>query len=344
MKKFLGILCLSVPLFANAQNALPATGNVGVGTNNPQSLFHVANGDVLLQSTTSGYPVLWSKSFDGTKSLRLDYNSIIIAGENGVINTTGKDLLLNGLGGANVGIGFTVAPPEKLSVNGNVMVSGNSSFLKINDRLTIQSSNTPNNAWTRSVFSNNIRWNESTNAWRVDGGPYDDFSMMRFENTGVVSFYTRYFSGGTGSYDITDANLESYKRMFIDNTGNVGIGLTTNDTKGYRLAVNGDAIFTKIKVKTFGTWPDYVFKKEYNLLPLSDLEAFIQQHNHLPGVLAAALVEEEGLDLGENQATLLKKIEELTLYVIQQNKQLQEMKAEISSLKNKANNTSASKP
>lgn len=124
-------------------------------------------------------------------------------------------------------------------------------------------------------------------------------------NAGMAYSHTAYFNGD---------GLNYYK-------GNVAIG--TDDTKGYRLAVNGDAIFTKVKVKPIGNWPDYVFQSTYRLRPLSELEQFIQQHHHLPEVASAEEVAQNGLDVGDSQATLLKKIEELTLYVIEQNKKLE---------------------
>jgi hypothetical protein len=117
------------------------------------------------------------------------------------------------------------------------------------------------------------------------------------------------------------------------NGGNVAIG--TTDPKGYKLAVNGDAIFTKIKVKTFGNWPDYVFYKSYQLPSLVDLEKFIRLNSHLPGIPAAAEVVKDGIDVVENQAALLKKIEELTLYVIEQNKRINELEAGMKAIKKK---------
>jgi len=104
------------------------------------------------------------------------------------------------------------------------------------------------------------------------------------------------------------------------NSGNVSIG--TADSKGYRFAVNGDAIFTKIKVKTNVSWPDYVFHKDYKLPTLEEIEKYIKLNQHLPGVPSAKEVEKNGLDVGNNQALLLKKIEELTLIIIEQNKRI----------------------
>jgi hypothetical protein len=105
-----------------------------------------------------------------------------------------------------------------------------------------------------------------------------------------------------------------------DSLDNVGIG--TSNTQGYKLAVNGTAIFTKVKIKTAGTWPDYVFKKEYHLPDLQALERYISQHKHLPGIESESDVQRDGIDIGDHQAALLKKIEELTLYLIEENKRL----------------------
>lgn len=113
--------------------------------------------------------------------------------------------------------------------------------------------------------------------------------------------------------------------------GNIGIG--TADTKNYRLAVNGSAIFTKAVVKAYGNWPDFVFEDSYQLPPLSTVEKYIRENKHLPEVPSAAEVAKNGLDLGTNQAVLLKKIEELTLYLIKQEKILEEQQDALKVLK-----------
>lgn len=214
---------------------------------------------------------------------------------------------------------------------GNIQLNGVDTYLKMNDRFTLQPIYTSANNWTRGILSSNIRWNNTTNMWKVEGAPYDDFTMIRFENNGKIGFYTREITGS--AYEISDAGLSSYQRMFINDIGQVGIN--TNDTKGYQFAVNGSSIFTSVKVKLYGNWPDYVFKRDYELLSLSELEKFIQKNSHLPGIPSATDVEKNGLDLGVNQAALLKKIEELTLYIIEQKKEIDEMKVAINDLKNK---------
>lgn len=116
-----------------------------------------------------------------------------------------------------------------------------------------------------------------------------------------------------------------------DSLDNIGIG--TSNTQGYKLAVNGSAIFTRIKVKTQSAWPDYVFKKEYRLPQLKDLEEYIKTHQHLPGVQTAEDVNRDGQDLGANQAILLKKMEEMTLYIIELNKKVEKLSQENEQLK-----------
>ena len=94
--------------------------------------------------------------------------------------------------------------------------------------------------------------------------------------------------------------------------GNVGIG-TTNPQS--RLAVNGTITATKVKVTSSG-WPDFVFKPDYKLPPLNELEVFIRKNKHLPDIPSETEVALKGRDVGEVQARLLQKIEELTLYLI----------------------------
>lgn len=135
--------------------------------------------------------------------------------------------------------------------------------------------------------------------------------------------------------------------MVINNNGVVGIGNTTDlastSTAPYKLFVEGGIRTRKLKVDATGTgWPDYVFEPSYGLRSLSSLEAFIKANKHLPDVPSADDVNKDGVDVGDVQATLLKKVEELTLYVIEQDKkqelltkQLEEMQQLFLQLKKK---------
>jgi hypothetical protein len=111
---------------------------------------------------------------------------------------------------------------------------------------------------------------------------------------------------------------------------NVGIGTTTPQEK---LSVNGTVCATKVRVSQTGCWADYVFNTGYRLRSLREVEQYINENHHLPEVPTTEEVEKSGLDVGDNQATLLKKIEELTLYVIEQNKKLESQQQQIDDLK-----------
>jgi hypothetical protein len=122
--------------------------------------------------------------------------------------------------------------------------------------------------------------------------------------------------------------------MRITGTGKVGIGTVNTNDAGYKLFVETGIRTRKVKVDQ-STWADYVFQTNYRLRPLSEVEQYIKQYHHLPEVPSADEVAKEGLNLGDNQAMLLKKIEELTLYVIEQNKKMQALEAEVKSMKGK---------
>jgi hypothetical protein len=114
--------------------------------------------------------------------------------------------------------------------------------------------------------------------------------------------------------------------------GSVGIG-TETQANGYMLSVNGKIISTELRVENIGSWPDYVFKPDYPLLPLRDLEKEILKNGHLPNIPSAETIEKEGILVGDMQKRIMEKIEELTLYLIAQEKEIIKLKEEISTLK-----------
>jgi hypothetical protein len=119
--------------------------------------------------------------------------------------------------------------------------------------------------------------------------------------------------------------------LFINGSGNVGIGTTS--TGSNKLAVEGTIAARRVLVTQAANWPDYVFDSTYILSPLERVQEFISKHKHLPDVPSSATVEKEGIDLGNNQAILLRKIEELTLYIIEMNKSIGQQQEQIKSLK-----------
>ena len=106
------------------------------------------------------------------------------------------------------------------------------------------------------------------------------------------------------------------------------IGETSQTNTAYKLDVNGNARIDQVVVNTTGA--DYVFDPGYRLIPLKELDLYLQQH-HLPGIAPAGQMQKDGLDLGDNQTRLLAKVEELTLYAIDQQKQIELLKDKLKS-------------
>ncbi len=115
-------------------------------------------------------------------------------------------------------------------------------------------------------------------------------------------------------------------RAVFKSNGNVGIG-TTNPT--YKLAVTGTIGCGELIVEDVTGWADFVFEDNYNLMSLKDLDRYIKINKHLPEIPTTAEVEENGISVGEMNAKLLQKIEELTLYTIQQQEVIEALKTEM---------------
>jgi hypothetical protein len=121
-------------------------------------------------------------------------------------------------------------------------------------------------------------------------------------------------------------------KLYVNGQGQVGIN-TTNVATGFELSVNGQVICEELVVQHSSDWPDYVFAEDYNLMPLEEVEASIRQNRHLPGIPPARHVDQAGISVGDMQVRMMEKIEELTLYVIEQNKRLQAQESELAQLR-----------
>ncbi|WP_448105170.1 hypothetical protein [Pedobacter panaciterrae] len=131
------------------------------------------------------------------------------------------------------------------------------------------------------------------------------------QNAGIVGAY----NGLYNDLDIRSTNVVG-AQLYLKTTGNVGIG-TTSPTE--KLSVKGKIRAQEIKVES-ANWPDYVFAKDYKLPSLKETEKYIDEKGHLPGIPSAEEVKVNGIDLGEMNAKLLQKIEELTLHLIEKEK------------------------
>jgi len=137
-------------------------------------------------------------------------------------------------------------------------------------------------------------------------------------NGGQLTFKT-----AVDAYATTTGTYQSRNAYF---TSNVGIGTLTPDEK---LTVKGKIHTQEVKVDLLGALvPDYVFESDYKLKTLEEVENYIKENKHLPEISSAQEIEKNGLMLAEMNMALLKKIEEITLYMIEQNKKINELERE----------------
>lgn len=229
-----------------------------------------------------------------------------------------------GLGKATTRFGFIGDGSEASSYNAgknNIFYNGDISELRIWNRVLspaeIDSNKLPGtlNGSEAGLFA----------YYTFDNGTADDlgpnnfdggiFNGPVFNNTDGVPAPP---SGNNTVWSTNGSNI-SYS------SGNVAIG-TNTIPPGYQLAVNGKIISEEVKVQLNGEWPDYVFSKDYKLPTLEAIQKHINKKGHLPNIPSAKEVEANGVELGEMNKLLLKKIEELTLYIIEMNKEIIKLK------------------
>ncbi len=154
-----------------------------------------------------------------------------------------------------------------------------------------------------------------------DGTNYPEMGY-RFKANGSNYYQVLYNGSSINWKHYEDGNYVS--KMSLSNSGALGIGTTSTGT--HKLAVAGSIGARKVVVEP-DAWSDFVFENDYDLQSLDEIESFVTENKHLPGIPSKAEVTEDGINLGEMDAKLLQKIEELTLYIIQMNKDMKKMKA-----------------
>ncbi len=213
----------------------------------------------------------------------------------------------------NVGVG-TSSPTRKLEVVGRTRLS----FLEVRSAGDSLIDIAP-------LLGSNDR--ESTLRLAATFDNYPNDTNPRF----VANIHAGFNGGVWGTEYMTfgvagagDAGNPPIERMRINAAGNVGIGTNTPD---HKLEVNGTIRAKEVVVET--GWSDFVFEDGYKLRSLHDVETHIEKHGHLPDVPSAVTVASKGLSLGETQKIMMQKIEELTLYMIEKDKEVAELREKL---------------
>lgn len=161
---------------------------------------------------------------------------------------------------------------------------------------------------------------------------FEDGDSRRRRHTRTSAYQTHESENGVGNFNNWRTILDSHSDVkssgkllltgngnHIIENGNLGIGTISPKAK---LAVEGNILAKEIKVTNNIAVPDYVFEVDYKLTSLSEIETYVKEHKHLPEIPSAKDIEESGLDLGEMNLLLLKKVEELTLHLIENEKKM----------------------
>ena len=325
MKKltpFYTVFALLLGAIAYGQNSFPASGTVGIGTLTPDTNYAMDINGSLNATEINVTNLLVGGSPMQSSPWNLNGNNIFYSSGNVGIGTNTPNYELDIAGTLNA---------TNILVNGTPLENSSSPWTTTGSDISF----TTGDVDVATLNATEILLNGTTlvsSPWIVSG---NDLSYTS-GNIGIGTAASGYALDVAGTINATNflvngAPLSSGSSPWTTSgndisyaTGNVGIG--TSNTQGYMFAVAGSMVAESVKVELEGNWPDFVFEKNYTLLSLKEVEAFINKNGHLPNVPSAEEIKNNGIDLGEMDATLLQKIEELTLHSIQQQKEIESLK------------------
>ncbi len=339
-----GNLAFKTPYNSAEKMTIATSGNIGIGTTSPKAKLDIfgsnSNTTNLILSANYENSYRWRfKTIDRGNAIDMDITASDSGdNEEAVIklsrSSSGRPefrLYNNAIvaNNGNVGIGND-SPTEKLHVSGNIL--GNK--LMLNDPNNTSDWNTlwqsgfyqsynATNAPEADVWFWGLNMNHSSNS---SSYKYNGQIAIKNSSTSPTMYFRSTTSNGTGTWAKV---LHSEGSHNI--SGNLGIG--TTDTKGFKLGVQGKIAAEEVKVATYSNWSDFVFEENYNLPTLKEVEQHIKDNGHLKDIPNAEEVQKEGFYLAEMNAKLLQKIEELTLYTIEQEKKIEIQNQDILELK-----------
>ncbi|MES2797335.1 MAG: hypothetical protein V4683_15285 [Bacteroidota bacterium] len=316
---------------------------IGTGLDFATTKFHISTGvDAGLSAANSGFMMI---GLSTGPNLVFDNNEIL-ARDNGAASTLylARDASTVQLGnGATVtGTKLHITSGSEVGLtdaqSGHLMMGAQSANNMIFDANEIQARNNgaasplfmqysggnvalgPITPTTQLHMTGNFTMQSAAPVIQMTNNAGTDMGFLQVENNDV-----RIGTNATNDLGNFIVRTNGTNRIYVNPSGSVSIGTSTPAT-GYMLSVNGKAMVEELKVQLSQNWPDYVFSNKYKLKTFDELREYIAENNHLPNIPSAKEVETSGLEVGEMQRKMMEKIEELTLYVLQLENRIKELK------------------